>query len=118
MMDKRAVDENIIVTIEQQMGWLPPPIKIMAKRPGTAASFMAHRNQIFEGGPLDDRERALVALSTAVALKSSKCASTQADHARDAGATEDEIVQTILISSLLASSSPLHQAFAAVNNQE
>jgi AhpD family alkylhydroperoxidase len=89
----------------------------MAMRPGTVETFMAYRNQIFEGGPLNKKEQALVAIATAVALKSAQCVHTHTNNAKKAGANEDEIVQTMLIASLMSGSSPLHIAYGAIREE-
>ena len=115
--NQRETDNKILANVSQKMGWIPNPLKLMAERPGTVETFMAHRNQIFEGGPLNEKEQALIALSAAVTLKSAKCIPVHADRAREAGAKEGEIIQTMLIASLLSSTSPLHIAYAGVNEQ-
>ena len=110
-------DEKILAKIAQQLGLIPKPIKVMAERPGIVESFMTYRNQIFEGGPLSDKERALVAMAAAVVLRSAPCIHNHANHARNAGAQEAEIVQTALIANLMSGVSPLHAAYAGIKEQ-
>lgn len=106
--------EQILAEMLQKQGWIPKPLKIMAKRPGIVETFMAYRHQIIETGPLSQRERALVALASAVALKSANCIPVWANHARNAGISEEEIVQTMLITSLISGVSPLQVAYAGL----
>lgn len=113
---KDVTTDSILAEIQQQVGQIPVPIKLMAMRSGTVETFMAHRNQVFEGGPLNTREQALVALSSAVALKSADCIRSHADRARKAGASEEEIIQTMLIASIISSASPLHIAYKGIND--
>ena len=101
-------DEKILNQISQEMGRVPTPLKLMAMRPGTVKAFMDYRNQIVEGGPLSEKEQALVAIATSVALKSAPCIRTHSNRARKIGVHKDEIVQTILIASYMSGSSPLH----------
>jgi alkylhydroperoxidase/carboxymuconolactone decarboxylase family protein YurZ len=69
----------------------------MNMRPGVAEAFMPYRDRILEEGPLGKKERALVLLATVVALKQAHCIQTRVSGAREAGATQDEIVQTLLM---------------------
>ena len=114
---KHAGDQKILAKLAQEMGRVPNPLQLMALRPGTVETFMTYRNQISEGGPLNKKEQALIALSAATALKSPQCSRTHSNNARKAGATEDEIVQTMLIASLLSGLSPLHIAYAAIREE-
>ncbi len=86
---KSAVDQDILAGIKEMKGDVPPPLKIMAMRPGTLSTFMAHRNQVMENGPLTERERSLIGIGFAVAMKSAKCVSTQANNARQAGVRKE-----------------------------
>jgi AhpD family alkylhydroperoxidase len=106
--NKSEADDKILDQISQEMGRVPTPLKLMAMRPGTVKAFMDYRNQIVEGGPLSEKEQALVAIATSVALKSAPCIRTHSNRARKFGVNEDEIVQTILIASYMSGSSPLH----------
>ena len=114
---KRAVDQKILAKVSEEMGRIPNPLQLMTMRPGTVATFMAHRNQILEGGPLNSKERALVTIATAVALKSPQCIRTNTNNARKVGVPEDEIIQTILIAGLLSGSSPLNIAYEAIHEE-
>ncbi len=114
----REKDKQILANIEEQKGNAPTPLKIMAMRPGTLTAFMAYRNQIFENGPLTEREQSLVAIGTAVAMRSSKCVWTHSNNAREAGISEDEIVQAMLIASVMLGASPLRSAYSGVYKKE
>jgi alkylhydroperoxidase/carboxymuconolactone decarboxylase family protein YurZ len=87
------------------------PLKLINIRPGALEMFLKYRDQILDKGPLTEKERFLVALATTVALKSSNCIRTQTTNARKAGASEDEIVQTMLIVGLVSGNSPLNAAY-------
>jgi AhpD family alkylhydroperoxidase len=116
--DKSEADNKILAKISQELGWLPKPLKILAKRPGSVETFMTHRNQIWEGGPLSKKENSLIALATAITIQSATCIRTHAKNARKAGAQEDEIIQTMLNVSLMAGISSLHLAYGALSEEE
>jgi AhpD family alkylhydroperoxidase len=99
--------------MEQRKGFRPDPLKLMARREGALPRFMEYGNPILHGGPLSPKESALVALSASVALKSAMCIKSHAGSARTAGASEDEIVQVLMIAGLLSNTAPLHIAYAA-----
>ncbi len=115
--EKFVNDRTIMEAIKEEKGEVPPPLKVMSMQPGTLSTFMAHRNQIMENGPLTDRERALVGIGVAVAMKSGKCVKTQSGYAREAGAGVDDIVQAMLIASLMLGASPLHHAHSGFPNE-
>lgn len=86
-------------------------IKLIEKREGALEAFMPYRDQILNNGPLSNKERFLIALAATVALKSPKCIATQSKNALKAGASEDEIVQAMLIVGLVSGNSPLNTAY-------
>lgn len=107
---KHALDLKIMENIKEMKGKVPTPLKMMALRPGTLSTFMAHRNQVMENGPLSEKTRALIGTGVAVAMRSAKCIKTQSSSARTAGATDDEIVQAVLLASVMLGASPLRSA--------
>ncbi len=92
--------------------------KLMAKRPGALEAFMPYRDQILNNGPLSNKERFLIALAATVVLKSSKCIATQSKNALKAGASEDEIIQTMLIAGLVSGNSPLNTSYVSYFDNE
>lgn len=111
-------DQQLLGTIKKQKGNVPTPLKIMAKRSGTLATFMAYHKQVFEDGPLSDRERSLVAVGTAVAMRSPQCIQTHSDYARKAGASEEEIIQAVMVASVMLGASPLRAAYSGLYGEE
>lgn len=104
-------NEKILSEVEVQKGFRPNPLVLMSKRDDVLANFMSYGKQIFEGGPLSDKEVYLIALSAAVALKSPKCIEAHSKTAEKLGATKEEIIQAILIAGLISNTSPLHIAY-------
>jgi AhpD family alkylhydroperoxidase len=103
-------EQEILDQLKQEHGFVPKALQVMTGRSKTLPRFMAYGKGIFEGGPLGEKERYLVALAAAVALKSPDCISAHSKRARRYGATEDEVTQTALIAGLIANTSALHAA--------
>ena len=103
-------DEEILHNFKKQVGFVPKPLRLMSRRPGLLEQFMAYGTTLFGGGPLSDRERFLVALSAAAALKSHDCVKAQSTRALRAGATQEEVLQAVLIAGLISNTSALHLA--------
>jgi AhpD family alkylhydroperoxidase len=106
-------EAQVLVQYRQQHGYVPKALKLMVARGEVLTGFMSYGKAIFDGGPLSDKERSLVALSAAVALKSSECIAAHSTRARKAGASDDEIIQAMLIAGLLSNTSALHVAHGA-----
>ena len=104
-------DGQILAQFQRQHGFVPKALRLLAQRPEALPRFMSYGKGAFEGGPLNDRERYLVALSAAVALKSPDCIEAHSRRARQAGATDEEIVQTALVAGLVSNGSALHIAY-------
>ena len=60
-------------------------------------TLIFERATLLEAGPLDEKTRALVKLGITAASRHQTALSTQVDRARDAGATEDEILHALLL---------------------
>lgn len=112
--DAAEKDRSVLNTVEQKSGNVPTPLKIMAIRPGTVSTFMAHRKQVFEGGPLTERERSLVGIGVAVAMRSPECVRSHVNFAKKAGVVEDEIAQAMLVASVMLGASPLRAAYSGL----
>ena len=104
-------DGHILAQFQRQHGFVPKALRLLAQRPEALPRFMPYGKGAFEGGPLNDRERYLVALSAAVALKSPDCIRAHSRRARQAGATDEEIAQTALVAGLVSNGSALHTAY-------
>jgi alkylhydroperoxidase/carboxymuconolactone decarboxylase family protein YurZ len=107
-------DQNILNRLQKENGSVSNAIKLMAKHPGTVKAFMPYRDQILENGNLTNKESSLIALAATIAVKSKKCISVQARKAINAGASEDEVVQTMLIVALVSGNSHLNMAYESV----
>lgn len=106
----RTEEAQILADYQNQHGYVPKALLAMSARESVLSGFMSYGHAIFDNGPLSDRERSLVALAAATALKSPECIAAHSSRARQAGATDDEVAQTVLIAGLLSNTSALHVA--------
>ncbi len=110
----KETDEEVLARIGKTFGKVHPPFQVLAQRPGALSAFFAYRDQILDQGPLSARDRALVQLTTAVALRLSFCIEKLAKGAKAAGMSHDEIVQATLIASIQSANSMLHSAHEGI----
>jgi AhpD family alkylhydroperoxidase len=103
-------EESILQNVEKKKGFRPFPLQLMAKRDGVLPAFMAYGNMLFENGPLPPKEVYLIALAAAVVHNSPVCISAHTKSAEQNGASDDEIIQTILIAGFIGNTAPLHLA--------
>ena len=115
---KKTNDQELLQNFEKKEGFLPKPLVFMSQRPGLLNRFMEYGKTLFEGGPLNDRERFLVALAAAAALKSTDCMTAHSRRALKAGATREEVQQAVLIAGMISNTSALHQAYDAVMGED
>jgi len=108
--DTRVREQAMLQQFEAREGFLPNALVLMSEQPGVLTGFMHYGNQIFQGGPLSERERYLVALSAACALKSIHCMRAHTLRAAKAGASHEEILQTLLIAGMISNTSALQIA--------
>jgi alkylhydroperoxidase/carboxymuconolactone decarboxylase family protein YurZ len=106
----KECDQEVLARVAERSGEIPAPFEVLAQRPGAASAFAAYRDQVFEQGPLGPRERALVQLTAAVALRLPFCIPKLVKAARKAGIDQEGIVQATLIASIQSANSMLHTA--------
>ncbi|MBN1510316.1 MAG: carboxymuconolactone decarboxylase family protein [Sedimentisphaerales bacterium] len=109
---------NILSQLEREHGFVPKALRLMSERQTLLPRFMAYGRGVLEGGPLSDKERSLVALAAAVALKSPECTAAHSKRARKSGATDGEIIQATLIAGLISNTSALHIAQDSLGRTE
>ncbi len=110
-------DREILARMMTENGWVPNPLKLMEKRPGTVETYINHQRQILEDGPLSKKERALIAIAATVALKADHCINSKVNDAKKASVSDDEIAQTMLMVGLIAGNTTMHTAYEAMNRQ-
>ena len=110
-------DAVALERIAQKSGQVPPPFQVLAQRAGAVSSFVAYRDQVFESGPLTARDRSLVQLTAAAALRLSFCIDKLVKAAKEAGVTQAEIVQASLIASIQSANSMLHAVHEGISRE-
>lgn len=100
---EREIAEKILKAIEEQYGFIPVVNQVLSERPDVFIPAANLGKAILEGnGELDQKTRYLAAVSAAAALGGQHCIKVQMHHAAQAGATKDEILESILIGSYMA----------------
>lgn len=102
--EERAVADKILKRIEELYGFVPLVNQVLSERPDLfiPSSNMSKAAFEGEGKKLDAKTTYLIATASAVALGAEHCARVQGIHAREAGATREEILEAMHIASLMA----------------
>lgn len=104
--------------IKEEFGTIPFIIKEMEKRPEVLIPELLSIYFTARPKSLDPKTAELVALAAAVANKSEGCISVHHDAALKCGATRDEILDVILISSVMAKTGVLATALRKYKEKE
>ena len=100
---EREITEKILKAIEDQFGFIPVVNQVLSERPDMFIPSANLGKAVLEGkGELDPKMRYLAAVSAAAALGGQHCVRVQMHHAAQAGATKDEILESIIIGSYMA----------------
>ena len=109
---EREIADKILRSIESQYGFIPVVNQVLSERPDLFIPAANLGKSIMEGkGELDRKTRYLAAVSAAAALGGQHCVKVQARHAKQAGATKDEILESMLIGSYMAMTRSQSYAF-------
>jgi AhpD family alkylhydroperoxidase len=77
--------------------------------------FSSMKKAIMEDGAIDRRTKKLLAVASAVAVSCDTCFSTQRKHAKDAGISDEEIEEAILVASLIRLGSGLNYTWKKID---
>ena len=100
---EREITEKLLKAIEEQYGFIPVVNQVLSERPDVFIPAANLGKAILEGrGELDKKTRYLLAVSAAAAVGGQHCVRVQMKHALQAGATKDEILESILIGSYMS----------------
>ncbi len=96
--------DKILAAIEKRFGFIPVVNKVTSERPDIFVPSVVMGQAVLErdDGALQRKQRYLCAISAATALGGEHCVRVQMKHARDVGATKDEIFEAIMIGSYMA----------------
>jgi alkylhydroperoxidase/carboxymuconolactone decarboxylase family protein YurZ len=113
-----TTEEEIITQFELQHGFIPKPLLLLSERSGVVPAFMNYGNTLMAGGPLTPREINLVTLSAAVALRSAGCTDNQIRKLKKLGVSDEEIIQVVMLASVLANTSTLSEAYEVLESEK
>ena len=103
MEELRARTAKIIEATRKQYGFVPVVNQVLSERPDIFIPGAEFSRAVLEGdGVLDRKQRFLCAIAAATAAGGEYCVDVQIKHAKDAGATKDEILESIVIGSMMA----------------
>ena len=100
----RAITDKILKATEELYGFIPVTNKVLSVRPDIFVPSAGFSKSVLENekGAIQGKYRYLLAVSAAAALGGEHCLRVQIDHAIKAGATKDEVLETILIGSYMS----------------
>jgi 4-carboxymuconolactone decarboxylase len=102
----REITDKILKAIERKYGFIPMTNQILSERPDMFIPAIGFSKAILENpnSSLEPKYRYLLAISAASALGSQYCIDIQIKHALDAGATKEEIMETLMIGAYMTMS--------------
>ena len=99
----RQQTDKILEAIRNAYGFVPVVNQVLSERPDLFVPGATYSRAVLEGeGDLDRKTRYLCAISAAAAVGGEYCIAVQMKHAREAGATKDEVLESIMIGSMMA----------------
>ena len=98
----RQKTDEILANIEKAYGFVPVVNQILSTRPDMFLPLVDTSKAILERGDLDGKTKALCAVAAASAVCGEYCVDVQMRHAVDRGATQDEVLEAIMIGCYMA----------------
>lgn len=89
--------ELLLKRIEKAYGFVPVVNQILSERPDMFIPSVEASKSILDRGVMDRKMKALCAVSAAAAVCGEYCLDVQMAHAKDAGATRDEVLEAIMV---------------------
>ena len=108
MIERR---DAIMESIRREFGFVPVVNQVVSERPDVFVPLSGAARSILENGDLDRKTRYLCAVSAATAIGGEYCVDVQMRHAKEAGATKDEVFEAIMIGSYMAMTRAQSYAF-------
>ena len=100
----REITDKILKATEAKYGFIPVSNKVISERPDIFVPSAEFSKSILdrEDGAVPRKYRFLLAISAAAAVGGEHCLRVQIKHAREAGASKDEILESIMIGTYMA----------------
>lgn len=104
--------DAILKATKEAYGFVPVVNQVLSERPDLFVPMAGVARAVLEGdGDLGKKQRFLCAVSAATAIGGEYCVKVQAQHAIDAGATRDEVLEAMTIGSYMAMTRAQSYAF-------
>lgn len=108
----RKKTDEIIARIREEYGFVPVVNQVLSERPDLFLPSANLSRAVLEGdGELERKQRFLCAVSAATAIGGEYCVKVQSQHAIEAGATRDEVLEAMTIGSYMAMTRAQSYAF-------
>ena len=108
----RSKADAILKATKEAYGFVPVVNQVLSERPDLFVPMAGVARAVLEGdGDLERKQRYLCAVSAATAIGGEYCVKVQAQHAIDAGATRDEVLEAMTIGSYMAMTRAQSYAF-------
>lgn len=108
----RKKTDEMIARIREEYGFVPVVNQVLSERPDLFLPSANLSRAVLEGdGELERKQRFLCAVSAATAIGGEYCVKVQSQHAIEAGATRDEVLEAMTIGSYMAMTRAQSYAF-------
>ena len=99
----RKKTEKILEATKKNYGFIPVVNQVLSERPDLFIPNAELSRAVLEGdGVMERKQRFLCAVAAATAIGGEYCVDVQMKHAIEAGATKDEVLESIAIGSMMA----------------
>jgi alkylhydroperoxidase/carboxymuconolactone decarboxylase family protein YurZ len=99
----RKKTEKILEATKKNYGFIPVVNQVLSERPDLFIPNAELSRAVLEGdGVMERKQRFLCAVAAATAIGGEYCVDVQMKHAIEAGATKDEVIESIAIGSMMA----------------
>ena len=112
-----ATADEWMKAIEVEYGRVPLVFKRMGERPEVLISHLLYKGTVAQTSPLDPKYVELISMAVGAALKCPHCTGYHMQAATRMGATREEILEVILLSGMIATSSVLANAYRIVDEK-
>ena len=111
--EKQEIVEKIIKSIEEQYGFVPLVNQVLSSSPDLFIPSANLGKAVFESDEkkLDKKTSYLCAVAAATAAGGEHCVRVQGTHAKEAGASKEEILEAIVIGSYMSMTRAQSYAF-------
>ena len=116
LLHAEEIGDDIIDDVEDMLGVVPFIFKKMRERPRAFALTALGDYMISRPESLDEKTAELIFVAAAAASGSEQCVRVHIGAAKMAGATHDEILDTIFIASLMGKTKILAQSLRALKD--